>query len=499
MKTQILQLEPHDDVISARDKMGWGQTARVLLVWPNRGRILTRRIDLELLLRHSHSLGGQLALVTRDPDVRYHAKQIGIHVFKTVRQAQQTRWQRPHRRRLRPLRHITPSEVLSSPPPGRSAALIPLSNLGRLGLFSLGVLALLSIVAVLLPGAEIRLDPKIRIQEITIPVQANLAVERVNLSGLIPIQPVTVVVEGRDSLEPTGNTQVPENRARGEVRFTNLTDREISIPAGTVVSTPGSTLRFTTDRSAKVPAGAGESSDLPVTALAPGSLANLPADRIKAIEGPLGLSLTVTNLRPLRGGTERTTPAPTPLDRTRLANRLLATLQDSARAEVQALMETNDLLLTPSLTRSQTLEEVYDPPQSGPASLLSLTLRLEFQALIISGEDLQQLANTALDANLPEGYVPQSSSLNIEHLSTPTIEAGSRVGWEMKASRALQAQLAEPHAASMTLGLPPAQASQRLLASFPLNNPPTIQLTPPWWPRLPFLPFRIHVSTRTHD
>ena len=92
MKTQILQLEPHDDVISARDKMGWGQTARVLLVWPNRGQILTRRVDLELLLRHSRSLGGQLALVTRDPDVRYHAKRIGIHVFKSVRQAQHTRW-----------------------------------------------------------------------------------------------------------------------------------------------------------------------------------------------------------------------------------------------------------------------------------------------------------------------------------------------------------------------------------------------------------------------
>lgn len=499
MKTQILQLEPHDDFISARDKMGWGQTARVLLVWPNRGRVLTRRLDLEMLLRHSRSSGGQLALVTRDPDVRYHAKQIGIHVFKTVPQAQQTRWQRPHRHRLRPLRDVTPSQVLSSPPPRRSAALISLSTPGRLGLFSLGVLALLSIVAVLLPSAEIRLDPRTEIQEITIPVQADQGVERVNLSGLVPIQSVTVVVEGRDSLEPTGETQVPENRARGEVRFTNLTDREVSIPAGTVVSTSGSTLRFTIDRSANVPAGAGESSDLPVTALAPGSLGNLPAGRIKAIEGPLGLSLTVTNPRPMRGGTDRNTPAPTPLDRTRLANQLLATLKDSARAEFQARMEKDDLLLTPTPIRSQTLEEIYDPPESGPASLLTLTLRLEFQALIISGTDLQQLANSALDANLPQGYAAQPSSLKIEHLTTPKMEAGSRIDWKMKASRSLQAQLAESQATSMTLGLPPAQANQRLLAALPLDNPPTIRLTPHWWPRLPFLPFRIHVSTLNHD
>ena len=66
MKTQILQLESHDDAISTRDKMGWGQTRRVLLIWPARGRVLTRQLDLILLLRHSLTLGVQLALVMDD-------------------------------------------------------------------------------------------------------------------------------------------------------------------------------------------------------------------------------------------------------------------------------------------------------------------------------------------------------------------------------------------------------------------------------------------------
>src|SRR4030067_243371 len=38
MKTQILRLDPHDDVISTRDKMNWGQTGRVLLVCAKRRR-----------------------------------------------------------------------------------------------------------------------------------------------------------------------------------------------------------------------------------------------------------------------------------------------------------------------------------------------------------------------------------------------------------------------------------------------------------------------------
>jgi hypothetical protein len=36
MKTQIIQLESHDDIISIRDKMGWSQTSRILLVWPEK-------------------------------------------------------------------------------------------------------------------------------------------------------------------------------------------------------------------------------------------------------------------------------------------------------------------------------------------------------------------------------------------------------------------------------------------------------------------------------
>jgi hypothetical protein len=70
MKTQVLQLDPHDDIISTRDKLGWKQTGRILLVWPRKGHVLTRRLDLVLLARHTASLGAQLALITRDPQVR---------------------------------------------------------------------------------------------------------------------------------------------------------------------------------------------------------------------------------------------------------------------------------------------------------------------------------------------------------------------------------------------------------------------------------------------
>jgi len=52
VKTQIIQLEEHDDTISVKDKMDWSQTPRVLLVWPERGKVFRNRIDLVLLDRY---------------------------------------------------------------------------------------------------------------------------------------------------------------------------------------------------------------------------------------------------------------------------------------------------------------------------------------------------------------------------------------------------------------------------------------------------------------
>ena len=78
MKTHIIKLEPHDDVISTRDKMGWGKTGRILLVWPDRGRVLKRQLDLVLLQRHSNLLGVQLGIVCKDEDIRKQAQELAI-------------------------------------------------------------------------------------------------------------------------------------------------------------------------------------------------------------------------------------------------------------------------------------------------------------------------------------------------------------------------------------------------------------------------------------
>ena len=186
MKTYILQLEAHDDIISTRDKLGWAKSGRILLVWPERGRVLHRRLDLELLKRHSQMVGAQLALVTKDPDVRYYAVRLGIPVFKSLRKAQSDRWRLP--RRFRNLEADNNKKSLierrepGSTDPSRPGGKIPLSPaapapklnpLTRLVFFTLGVAALLSIAATLIPSAQVVLIPKSEAQTTTIEVSAD--------------------------------------------------------------------------------------------------------------------------------------------------------------------------------------------------------------------------------------------------------------------------------------------------------------------------------------
>jgi hypothetical protein len=494
VKTQILQIEPHDDAISTRDKMGWSQTSRILLVWPARRRVLARRLDLVLLQRHSQALGAQLALVVSDPEVRYQASLLGISTFRSVKAAQKSRWKRPTSQLLSSrITGLEARSILSGARPVPAPR--PLARSTRLSFFSLGVLAVLSIASVLFPSAEVRLDPATQVQQVSLSVRASESIERVNRSGLIPLSTWSVVVEGRDQIEPSGTAQVPDQAAHGEVVFTNLTDRPVTIPIGTEVSAGEAGVRYKTGREGRLAAGPGETLSLPASALRPGTSGNLAARRIQAILGPLSTELTVTNPAPIRGGTARTSPAPTRQDRDRLRERLLSTLQESAQEEIQTLLQAGDQLLNPDLTLAGTLEETFTPPGTEPAYLLDLSLRLEFHALVLAGEDLRSLAALVLDANLPQGYQPTGNEIEIDRLQLPEFPDSGGVQLVLQASREIRASLSQPQAASLALGLSPLQAATRLDAALPLDSPPEIALQPAWWPRMPILPLRITVVT----
>lgn len=502
MKTQILRLDPHDDVTSTCDKMNWGQTGRVLLVWPEHGRVLRRRVDLVLLQRHSSSLGAQLALVTSDPIVRFNARQLAIPVFKSLRQAQSAHWRVERRLRRRP----TPIAQIPSPqnydalevmrqevhPQAQAWLAQPAA---RIGFFTLGALAVLALASILLPGAQVELTPKTKTQTINLEVRASPDQENINLSGIVPARPLTAVVEGRDLIKASGVTQNPDQTASGKVIFTNLSDKSVTIPLGLVVrDLADPPVRFTTTQIGELDARPGITTTLAVRAMTPGEAGNLPAGALTAIEGSLGLSLAATNPLPTQGGSDRKLPLPTSQDRQRLYEKLEAALRQSAQAEFEEQISPGDLLFTQTLTITHVLEQSYTPAEGQPSGQLELSLRLEYQALSTTESDINNLTTVLLDANLPEGYLPLLDSLSVKQVTPVVVERPNLPHWQISAQRTLYVEIPPSQAINLILGSPPAEAVERLDAAWPLSTPPVVRLSPAWWPRLPILPFRISID-----
>lgn len=519
MKIQLIRLEEHDDIISARDKLGWAQTGRVVLVWPERGKRavralramaarptpvvpLTHRLDLILLQRRALELGVQMAFVTRHPQVRAHALALGIPVFSTSREAQNLHWRRARRHRfvwqrakIEERRAAFRQQIATQPRHDPLAAPSRLPFLARALLFTLGMLAVIALSAALLPGAHITLTPAVQIQTISLAVSASSKVTTVSLAGEVPTYLITTIIEGQASITTTATTLVPDHFATGYVRFTNLTTGTITVPLGTIVTAPFTdTLRFATTQAGRVPAGPGRSIFINVKATTPGVASNLPDNAVQVLEGPLNFRLAVTNIAPTHGGTDRSAPSPDPEDQVRVYNQLVAILRQNALADLEAQLTTGDILLKSTLTPGEVLLKSYEPDNNMPAAQLQLTLRMQFHAEKISGADLHSLGITLLDASLPEGYTPLPDTLAVDIDSQPQLDGNQVAHWQITARRSLQARLSKEKAVSLALGQPPQRAIQRLAGSLPLAKPPEISIDPSWWPRLPFIPLRIFVS-----
>lgn len=494
MKTQIFTLEAHDDLISVRDRLSWAKTPRILLVWPKGEKISLRLLDLKVLQRHADSLGAQLGLVTRRTSVRREAESLGMPVFESTGAAQREAWPtipprqqripRPPRRDLRELRsHSIPVEA-----GWRSKLAV------RVIAFGLGVLAVLAVAGLFVPRAEVVLHPETQVQRLDFPVVANPSVQGVYVTGSVPSRAERAVVEGSQSMNVTSRIPVPQTNARGVARFRNLTQTEVEIPAGTVVHTLNDpSVRFATLNTTRLTAGFDQIVEVPIEALDAGQAGNVDADTIQAVEGSLGLMASVTNPEPTGGGSDTTAIGPTQDDRFLLRETLQADLAKQAEDQLRARLSADDVMLTDTLTVSQTLEETYNPPADTQGTSLALTLRLEFTVQVVSTRDLTRLAEVSLDAAAPQGFSPAVDTLTFQSVTKPVTDAQGVTRWQMQAERRLFRSVDTAQVLRLALGRSPEDARAAIAKVQQFANPPEVRLTPTWWPWLPLIPLRVQV------
>ena len=497
MKTLLIPLESHDDLISVRDRMSWAKTPRILLVWPKSERIALRSLDLKVLQRHAVTLGAQLGLVVRHRNIRREAQALNIPVFNSTGEAQRNSWPPRDLRRKRRWRGLRPDLNKMKRLARAGEAAWRSHPVARIGSFTLGVLAVLIIASMFIPHAQILIKPERDLQTVTLPVQADPSINSVFITGNIPSRQLSAVVKGGQETKTTGKVPVPLVKARGVVTFRNLTEDEVSIPVGTVLTSTGLPgVRFLTMKSGNLEGGLKATADVPVEAESAGATGNVEAETILAIEGNLGLLVTVTNAESTKGGIDRLTDAATEKDLAHLREDLLGELRDQALGEMEATLATGDQLFPDTLKVDKVLEENYDPPLGKPGSAVNLSMRVEYTASYASGEDLAKLASTVLNASLPEGFVAAQAPLEFKPLSPRLTDESGVTRWSVQVSRPLEKLVDAGKIIPLVQGHRASVAVAQLENGLGLPSTPEIKLTPDWWPWLPLIPFNIAVETQ---
>lgn len=498
MKTQILQLERHDDSASVIDKVQGNKASRVLLVWPKHGRLFTRLLDLLLIQRAVRDAGAQLALVTWDEDVLDHAQNLGIPVFRSARVAEQIPWRRQRAKWVFAARDLRARADVENKKPGTKAARWQgrWGTVGRWSVFGLGVASILVLALFIIPQVTVHVSLQTEEQWQVLEIWAHPALTQINLSGGIPAKVLQTSIERQASTKTSGTILIPDQFARGVVQFTNLTDRPIDILAGTIVENfQQPPIQFRTTRDAYLIGKPGSTTQVSVLAIQAGSQGNLEAGQIRAVVGAPGMSISVQNPERTTGGGDIASASAEKADLEGLRNRLIAEMKENARKDMEKDLPAQSHLLLESLRLVKIQEETVDPAAGLPAEEVRMVIRAEFQAWSIRAEDLESLAQAVLDGVVETDKVPVTGSLQITTLKAPVL-TDNQIRWQIKISRQVRKRLDSQAFIEHVAGKRPVDALRNLENTPGLTAAPIIELKPNWWPVLPLLPARMQVEVR---
>jgi hypothetical protein len=362
--------------------------------------------------------------------------------------------------------------------------------------FTTGVMAVLAIAGIFLPHARMTLYPESQTQSVIIPVAAGESVESVSITGSVPARKLSIMVDANQSLAVVNEIPMPNTKAQGIARFTNLSRDAVNLPAGLVVSTVGeSPIRFVTLHPTLLDPGPDVFVDVPIEALQAGSSGNATADTIKVVEGPLSLSISVSNPNVLSGGGDLKRIGATQADRAELREVVLDNLRRGAESKLRGQISASDILLMDTFELSQIIEETYDPPEGQAGKTLSLKMQVEYAARFVSDKDLRQLAGSTVDLSIPNGFEPLDPA-TYKPITDPSTDTSGLTHFELEVKRTLIRKVNAARVFSIVRGQRAEAIKDDLLAGLSLRSAPDIIVTPSWWPWLPLIPFNISIETR---
>jgi hypothetical protein len=357
-------------------------------------------------------------------------------------------------------------------------------------------MAVLTVAGLFVPHAALTLYPEVKTQSVVIPVAASRSVESVSITGAVPARALSVIVGVEQSLAITSEITVPKSKSKGIARFTNLSQGEVNIAAGTVVSTKTEPhVKFVTLHDTFLEPGIDKFVDIPIEAQQSGASGNVSSDMVIVVEGPLGLSISVTNPNPIKGGADSQVIGATEDDHAKLREVAMENLRRDAESKLRAQIASADILLSDTFEVVQVVEENFEPPAGQPAKILALKMQVEFSAQYVSDNDLKELSLSTLNASAGNGF--GSTALPAYKVITgPSTDTSGISRFELEVTRTLLRQVDVMQVFSIVRGHKPELIKDELVSKLSLREEPEIIVTPSWWPWLPLIPFNISVEIR---
>jgi len=241
----------------------------------------------------------------------------------------------------------------------------------------------------------------------------------------------------------------------------------------------------------------GARATVPIEAVLPGPDGNVRAGTITRLEGPLALSVVVSNERATAGGNVAQVGVVTEDDKERLQATLYEDLRQKAYAALAEQLPPSKFVPVDSVVYLA-LSPTFTPFVGEVSEELFLSMSVQAVGLVVDARQGETIALSRLQDAMPPGSRLISDTLRFIP-GAVDVQDDSTVNFSITAEGMLLKGVDRGAVRTTVVGLSPDAAAQTLMGRYQLASWPEIRLGPDWLPfvvpvNLPDLPWRIAVT-----
>lgn len=469
----IVDIDRREDIAAICGRVDAADTFAVIINAPRGNKELSTELGARRLTRHAEESGKMVAIATRNRALASRARQMHIAV---ARKPERVRWDAAGR-------HVVGAF-------GASVALPPIGRFVQLTV----ILAVLVVVVVLAltmaPSATITAYPPTETLSKTIAVTATQNLQKPDYAKLsVAADQVATTVHLTIPVAVTGKALVGTAAATTTIAIHNGTNAAVTVPKGAIVAAIGNTVTFAVD--AETAVAAGGDAQAHVTAMQPGTVANVPVGALSHwLEDGLS-ALDVTNPAAAAGGADTERPAVAQADVDKARQEALG-LEDSASIkQLVASDHPHDAVFIETAAATATTSGL--PAVGTPMDVMLVGVEVHVTALAVLESTLNALAQQQLAPQAGNGqFIP--GSVGASEAAPANVNAGVVV-----ALLSLHGDFARDVSADAIRDAVKGKSKDDVRSTLATRygiQKADVGLTPNWAPWLPRFGFRIDVHLR---